>query len=136
MKKWCFLILIIGVIFLTGCSSKPDIDGIWKVDNWKGEYIQILPNRDYYRYMKSENIEKRDFFEEGVCLLTKQDNRDCLMLQSNPESDMKSTYEWYAVEIISNDQIVLYTDKDFQNKECLDLTGKDNLEQINLKRFK
>lgn len=135
-KVLLFFLVLLFVSITIGCgSTQPDIEGLWKADNWEGEYIEISSNRNYYRFMKSANIENRDFFDEGICHLTKQDDRDCLMLQSNPESDIESTYEWYAVEFVSDDHMILYTDQDFKNEQCLDTNAEANTEKINLRRI-
>ena len=64
-----------------------------------------------------------------------QDGRDCLMLNNvyvHLEKD--DFFHWFAYEIVNDSQIILFTDKEYKNDQCLDVSAEKDLVKIVLMR--
>lgn len=135
MKRMSLILLLLGLSMFTACSSTPNIAGMWQVENWDCEFIEIDTKNIYYKFSDSGKKDNREFFERGNVRFFNQDGRDCLMLDNSYVHKEKDDFSyWFAYEIVNDGQIILFTDKEYKNDQCLDVSAEEDLVKIDLMR--
>ena len=135
MKKNSLLLILLGILLFTACSSTPDITGRWQADNWDCDFIEFTVDQKYYKYKDSGNSENLESFDNGMVSHTKQEGHDCLVLGSQVIMDGSwALTQSFSYEKVSENQITLYTDKEQKNDQCLDISAEEDLVKLDLKR--
>ena len=133
MKKRLFVILILVVLLHVACSSKPKITGKWSVDNWDCESVSFTADQKYIKNIGE--LDNPEQIDRGVISYFEGDNQDCILIQSEVLYDGSwALNQSFSYEIVSENQINLYTDKDYRNDNCLDMKSDTDHEQIILTR--
>ena len=110
MKKGCFLILIMGTIICSGCSSTPDIKGLWQTDFWDGAYIRVAPENKFYVYENVTKAENNDPSINSIYGFFEQNDQQCLVFSMFEDASSMQTALSGIFELATDDHIILTLD--------------------------